>query len=145
WVRPPMRPFTLSRSLRSLVARGSIAYSAVTQPLPLPVSQRGTPFVNDAVHSTLVPPKETSALPSACALQPRSIVIGRRSSGVRPSARGLSFMMLLATGEVSKTVAVGMPVAAVFDTSSGGDRDAGGLERLDVRNLRPEEAVGELQ
>ncbi len=45
WVRPPMRPFTLSRSLRSFVARGSIAYSAVTQPRPLPCSHRGTPFV----------------------------------------------------------------------------------------------------
>ena len=44
--------------MRSFVERGSIAYSAVTQPLPLPVSQRGTPLVNDAVQSTLVPPNE---------------------------------------------------------------------------------------
>ncbi len=80
-VRPPILPFTLSRSLRSFVARGSIAYSAVTQPLPLPCSQRGTPFVNDAVQSTLVPPKEMSALPSACALQPRSMVMGRSLLG----------------------------------------------------------------
>ncbi len=36
WVRPPMRPLTLSRSERVLVARGSMAYSAVTQPVPLP-------------------------------------------------------------------------------------------------------------
>ena len=86
-VRPPMRPFTDSRSLRVLVARGSIAYSAVTQPRPLPVIQRGTPFVNDAVQSTLVLPNEMSALPSAWALQPRSKVTGRSSSAVRPSAR----------------------------------------------------------
>ena len=86
-VRPPMRPFTDSRSLRVFVERGSIAYSAVTQPRPLPVIQRGTPFVNDAVHSTLVLPNETSALPSAWALQPRSKVTVRSSSGARPSAR----------------------------------------------------------
>ena len=86
-VRPPILPLTLSRSLRLLVARGSIAYSAVTQPLPLPVSQRGTPFVNDAVQSTFVPPNEMSAEPSAWLLQPRSIVIGRSWSTARPSAR----------------------------------------------------------
>ena len=34
WVRPPIRPLTDSRSLRVFVARGSIAYSAVTQPWP---------------------------------------------------------------------------------------------------------------
>ena len=61
WVRPPILPLTDSRSIRSLVERGSIAYSAVTQPLPLPVIQRGTPLVNDAVHSTLVRPNEISA------------------------------------------------------------------------------------
>jgi hypothetical protein len=78
---------TLSRSLRELVARGSIAYSAVTQPLPLPVSQRGTPFVNEAVQSTFVSPKLTRALPSACELQPFSMVTRRSSSAARPSAR----------------------------------------------------------
>ena len=34
WVRPPMRPLTDSRSERVLVAPGSMAYSAVTQPRP---------------------------------------------------------------------------------------------------------------
>ncbi len=77
WVRPPMRPLTLSRSFRLFVARGSMEYSAVTHPLPLPVNQRGTPLVKEAVHSTLVPPKLISADPSACALQPRSMVISR--------------------------------------------------------------------
>lgn len=76
-MRPPILPLTLSRSLRSFVARGSIAYSAVIHPLPLPASQRGTPFVNDAVHSTFVFPKEMSADPSACFDQPRSIMTGR--------------------------------------------------------------------
>jgi len=39
-VRPPSLPLTDSRWLRVLVARGSIAYSAVTQPLPESLSQR---------------------------------------------------------------------------------------------------------
>jgi hypothetical protein len=39
-----------------LVARGSMAYSAVTQPSPLPLRQRGTPSVTVAVQSTLVSP-----------------------------------------------------------------------------------------
>jgi hypothetical protein len=47
------------------VARGSIEYSAVTQPSPLPLRQRGTPCWTDAAHSTLVSPNYTSALPSA--------------------------------------------------------------------------------
>jgi hypothetical protein len=35
WVRPPTRPRTDSRSMRLWVARGSMAYSAVTQPPPV--------------------------------------------------------------------------------------------------------------
>ena len=42
-VRPPTRPLTDSRSERLDVARGSIEYSAVTQPSPDPFFQRGTP------------------------------------------------------------------------------------------------------
>jgi hypothetical protein len=45
WVRPPIFPLTLSRLERVEVARGSIAYSAVTHPLPDPFFQRGTPTV----------------------------------------------------------------------------------------------------
>ena len=43
WVRPPIRPLTDSRSERVFVEAGSIAYSAVTQPRPEPLRQRGTP------------------------------------------------------------------------------------------------------
>src|SRR5699024_10317612 len=50
WVRPPILPRTDSRSERVFVARGSIAYSAVTQPLPEPRRQRGTSSVKEAVH-----------------------------------------------------------------------------------------------
>ena len=42
WVRPPIRPLVDSRWLRSAVARGSIAYSAVTQPVPVPRRCGGT-------------------------------------------------------------------------------------------------------
>src|SRR5450830_619529 len=92
WVRPPMRPLTDSRSLRVFVARGSIAYSEVTQPWPEPLRQRGTPSVNDAAHSTRVPPNSTSTLPSAVSSQPRVIVTGRSSSGRRPSARRIGVL-----------------------------------------------------
>ena len=53
-VRPPTRPLTDSRSDRSWVAAGSIAYSAVSQPSPEPLRQRGTPSVTLAVHMTRV-------------------------------------------------------------------------------------------
>src|SRR3954468_25019946 len=87
WVRPPMRPLTDSRSLRVLVERGSIAYSAVTQPSPLPLRQRGTPSVNEAAQSTRVRPNSTSTLPSAWSSQPRVIRTSRNSSTARPSGR----------------------------------------------------------
>src|SRR5687768_16786162 len=41
-VRPPWRPLVTSRWVRSDVARGSIEYSAVTQPSPLPRRWGGT-------------------------------------------------------------------------------------------------------
>ena len=42
WVRPPGRPLDTSRPDRSPVAPGSMAYSEVTQPLPLPRRNGGT-------------------------------------------------------------------------------------------------------
>ena len=62
-----------------------MAYSAVTQPRPEPLRQRGTPSVADAAHSTRVPPNSTSTEPAAWSSQLRVIVIGRSSSGLRPS------------------------------------------------------------
>src|SRR4051794_33782695 len=87
WVRPPMRPFTDSRSLRVWVARGSIEYSAVTQPRPEPFRQRGTPSVTLAAHSTRVRPNSTSTEPSAWSSQLRLMVTGRSWSAARPSGR----------------------------------------------------------
>src|SRR6478752_1167371 len=86
-VRPPTRPLTDSRSDRLHVARGSIEYSAVTQPSPDPFFQRGTPGVNEVTQSTLVPPNSTRTLPSPASRNPRVRVTGRSSSGARPSAR----------------------------------------------------------
>src|SRR6478752_10617934 len=86
-VRPPIRPLTDSRSERVFVARGSIAYSLVTQPSPEPLRQRGTPSVTLAATSTRVEPYSTSTEPSACSSQPRVKVTSRSWSFCRPSAR----------------------------------------------------------
>ena len=63
-VRPPIRPLTDSRSVRSAVARGSIEYSAVTQPVPLPRRCGGTRSAIVAAHSTcgVAEPDEARAL-----------------------------------------------------------------------------------
>jgi hypothetical protein len=70
--------------LRSPVEAGSIAYSAVTQPLPRPRIQRGTSSWIEAVQMTRVSPIEISAEPSAVRTNPGSIVTGRISAGDRP-------------------------------------------------------------
>ena len=57
------RPLVNDRRMRSLEEPGSIEYSAVTQPDPLPLSQRGMSSSMDTVHSTLVRPKDTSTDP----------------------------------------------------------------------------------
>jgi len=82
-------PRTLSRSLRVVVARGSMAYSAVIQPSPEPLRQRGTPSVTLAVHSTRVWPNSTSTDPSGCMVQLRVMATGRSRSGVRSSGRDI--------------------------------------------------------
>ena len=64
WISLPRPPG--SRLLRVWVARGSIAYSAVNQPLPLPAIHAGTVSSTLAAHSTQVSPSLISAEPSAC-------------------------------------------------------------------------------
>ena len=64
-VRPLCLPRAASRSPRVCVARGSMPYSAVTQPSPLPRLCGGTFSSTDAVHSTLVSPNSISTEPSA--------------------------------------------------------------------------------
>jgi hypothetical protein len=66
------------------VEAGSIPYSAVTQPRPLPTIQRGTLSSTEAVQMTRVSPAEISAEPVALRTKPGSISSGRSSCGARP-------------------------------------------------------------
>ncbi len=93
-VRPPCLPRAASRPPRVWVARGSMPYSAVTQPCPLPRSQRGTPASTLALHSTLVSPNSTSTEPSAWRVKSRVRRISRGWSGRRPLGRFRSEAML---------------------------------------------------
>ena len=69
--------------MRSPVDAGSIAYSEVTQPRPLPSSQRGTLSDTDAVQITRVSPCSYRHEPVAVRTNPGSIETGRRSAFVR--------------------------------------------------------------
>ena len=62
-MRPPCFPRAASRSVRSPVEAGSIEYSAVSQPRPLPYIQRGTDSCTDAVQSTIVFPARMQRVP----------------------------------------------------------------------------------
>ena len=73
-VRPDGAPLVTSRRMRSCVARGSMAYSAVTQPLPEFLSHGGTLVSTEAAHSTWVSPNLTRHEPSAWRITPRSSV-----------------------------------------------------------------------
>ena len=86
-MRPSARPFDTSRCLRSPVEAGSIPYSAVTQPRPLPCIHFGTFSSTDAVQITRVPPIDISADPDAVETKPGSIFTSRSASGARPSWR----------------------------------------------------------
>src|SRR5688572_4870287 len=88
WVRPPICP--RSRAVRVEVARGSIAYSAVSQPSPRPRRHPGTPSSTDTAQSTRVWPKATRQEPSAFGAAPRSSRTSRRASAVRPARVGVS-------------------------------------------------------
>ena len=64
-VRPLWRPAELRAACARCVARGSIEYSAVTQPLPVLRSQAGGLSSTEAVQSTCVSPNFTRHEPSA--------------------------------------------------------------------------------
>ena len=55
-MRPDARPLVTSRGVRLAVARGSMAYSAVTQPLPLLRRKGGTVSSTLAAQMTCVLP-----------------------------------------------------------------------------------------
>ncbi len=86
-VRPEGCPRVISRGVLLTVARGSMEYSAVIQPLPLPRRNCGTVSSTLAAHSTRVLPTSISAEPSAVSRYPVSIRTGRIWSVVRPSTR----------------------------------------------------------
>ena len=86
-VRPEGWPTVASRRVRSVVARGSMPYSAVTQPRPWPFSQGGRRSSRLAVHSTCVLPNLIRQEPSACIDTARSMVTRRSSSGLRLDGR----------------------------------------------------------
>src|SRR5436305_12181291 len=86
-VRPFCLPAEASRRVRSRVARGSMPYSAVTQPRPWPLSQGGTGASSVAVTTTWVSPNFTMQEPSAYLTTPRSNDTARSSSGARRLGR----------------------------------------------------------
>ncbi len=86
-VRPPCRPRAASRGMRWLVERGSMPYSAVTQPCPIPFRKLGTFSSTLTVQITRVSPNSTNTEPSAWRVKRRVIVTARNSSGLRPLGR----------------------------------------------------------
>src|SRR5256885_7132510 len=87
WVRPPILPLSLSRGVRVTVDRGSMAYSAVTQPRPELRSQPGTPGSMVALVSTRVFPRDTRTDPSAVWTKLGVSASARSSWGARPPGR----------------------------------------------------------
>jgi len=83
-VRPDCLPEAASREPRVCVARGSMPYSAVTQPEPLPFRNGGTFSSTLALHSTRVAPTSTSTEPSACFVKARWNFTGRSAPAERP-------------------------------------------------------------
>jgi MFS transporter, OFA family, oxalate/formate antiporter len=86
-VRPDCLPRAASRSPRVWVARGSMPYSAVTQPWPELRRKGGTLPSTLAVQSTSVTPKRIRQEPSAWRATPGSRMTGRSASGARPEGR----------------------------------------------------------
>ena len=77
---------------------GSIPYSAVSQPRPLPASHFGTESTIEAVQMTRVSPAENSADPVALRTNPGSTATGRSSSAARPWERSRRHQPCTAAG-----------------------------------------------
>src|SRR5215218_2312039 len=84
--------------MRVFVARGSMPYSAVTQPLPVLRRNGGTRSSTLAVQITFVRPTSIRTEPSAWARKPGVMVVGRGSEGARPSLR-IMYYPIKALGE----------------------------------------------
>ena len=102
-VRPSGRPFETSRRFRSPVEAGSIPYSAVAQPRPLPDIQRGTSSSTLAVQITRVPPASIRHDPLAVRTKPGTMFTSRRSPGERPSLRDVAHAARFPIGIVTST------------------------------------------
>ena len=85
-LRPDSFSLSTSRRDRSRLARGSMEYSAVTQPQP-GRTWGGTRSSTEALHSTTVSAQRIRALPSANLMNPVVISTGRLSPQDLPSAR----------------------------------------------------------
>src|SRR3954470_13887076 len=97
-VRPDGLPWFTSRPERVWVARGSMEYSAVSQPSPESFLKGGTRLSTLAATRTGVSPISIRAEPSANLRTPVSMRIGRRASTARPPGRiwgSLGFMAAL--------------------------------------------------
>ena len=75
------------RRRRSSVAAGSMSYSAVTHPLPVPIRHLGTLASHEAVHKTRVLPARIKTEPAGFWVYPRLISTGRSSVAFLPSCR----------------------------------------------------------
>ena len=75
-LRPDSFSLSTSRRLRSRLARGSMEYSAVTQPQPS-ATWGGVLSSTEALHSTTVSPQRIRTLPSANFVKLGMISTGR--------------------------------------------------------------------
>src|SRR5262249_24279846 len=131
-VRPEGWPAVASRRVRSVVARGSMPYSAVTQPRPCPLSQGGMRSSTLAVQLTCVLPNLMRQEPSACIDTARSIDTRRSSSGLRFEGRmggGRQPRRAASRLQPQKVAAEGEPMLAI--RSALGDHDLQVLARDD--------------
>ena len=86
-MRPWGRLPAVSRWEREGVEEGSMEYSAVTQPLPVPSRKGGTLSSTLAAQTTRVRPHSMSAEPAGKDWKLGVILTGRSWSGRRPDAR----------------------------------------------------------
>src|SRR4029079_13169552 len=131
-VRPDCLPAEASRRVRSEVARGSMPYSAVTQPRPDPFSQGGTGSPAVAVHSTCVSPKRTRQEPSAWRETARSKLIGRSASSARLEGRMMYGLLAKFAGSLKEAESPEKP----FPQLCASRPCAGGGEKLGLDHGR---------
>ena len=110
-VRPPCLPVAASRRLRVCVARGSMPYSAVTQPRPVLRRNAGTPLRRWRCRARASRRHSISTEPSAWRVKRRVMRMGRSSSGARPLGRfhGTLFSGRAVARQFSGPIGLGKP------------------------------------